>query len=178
MGKKNPGEIFIESARFRFLTLKVMGTRSFEQLGDDDLRWKANEETNSIAVIVQHLHGNMLSRWTDFLTSDGEKPTRQRDAEFTEPEAADKAALIEQWEEGWACVLEAVKALTAEDLAREVPIRGQALTVIDAVNRQLVHYGYHTGQIVHIAKSRKGKAWKTLSVPRGESGDYVPAGRD
>src|SRR5690606_34143011 len=127
----------------------------------------------SIAVIVQHLHGNMLSRWTDFLDSDGEKPWRDRDGEF-EPGDASRARVLELWNAGWDCTLRALDALGAEDLDRKVTIRGQELVALDAIHRQLSHYGYHVGQIVWIARARCGDAWQPLSIAKGASRAYRP----
>jgi len=131
-----------------------------------------------VDVIVQHLHGNMRSRWTDFLTSDGEKPWRERDAEFAEPETFDRNALNRLWEEGWSCLFAMLAELRPEDLTASITIRGQQLVALDAVNRQLAHYSYHVGQIVYLVRMRRGDAWNTLSIPRGQSRQYVPRQRD
>lgn len=168
---------FLDSAIKRFENLKDLGDGALAQLSDDDIRYAPDPETNSIAVTVQHLHGNMLSRWTDFLTTDGDKPWRARDAEF-EDQHWDKAAVIQRWEAGWACTLTALRGLAPGDLTRTVTIRGMPLTVLDAIHRQIAHYGYHIGQIVQLAKHRRGPAWKTLSIARGASGIYVPTSRD
>jgi len=136
------------------------------------MHWTPDAESNSIAVIVQHLHGNMLSRFTDFLTTDGEKPNRQRDEEFVEHQLS-LADLQKLWSEGWESVFAAIRPLTDADLAREVFIRGESHSVMEAILRQLSHYAYHVGQIVLLAKMRKGGQWKTLSIPRGKSQDYV-----
>jgi hypothetical protein len=147
------------------------------QVGDDDLSWLPGPESNSIAVIVQHLHGNMMSRWTDFLTTDGDKEWRDRDGEFEERGRC-RAEILRLWEEGWSCVFGAVRPLTAGDLLREVKIRGEGLSVIDAIQRQIAHYGYHVGQVVYLARMRRGSDWKTLSIARGGSKVYRPKGRD
>ncbi|MCC6490579.1 MAG: DUF1572 family protein [Candidatus Hydrogenedentes bacterium] len=162
----------------RFRSTMELGDKALAQLCEADLLWRPGPESNSIAVIIQHLHGNMLSRWTDLLSSDGEKPWRERDAEFTEPAEADRARLMELWEEGWACLLKAVDGLVAEDLALDVVVRGQSLSVLDAINRQLAHYAYHVGQIVYVARARKGETWNTLSIARGASRQYAPRQRD
>lgn len=162
---------FLESARFHFRLYKAVGEGALKQYREEDLAWQPNAETNSARIIVQHLHGNMHSRWTDFLTTDGEKPTRNRDGEFEARESVPRERLKSLWEDGWSCLFEAVNALTCEDLAKEVTIRGQKLSVIDAINRQLGHVAYHVGQLVHIGKERRGTEWKTLSIPRGESGN-------
>lgn len=172
------GSMFIESATFRFQELKRLADKSMEQLGDDGLLWRMNPEMNSIAVLVQHLYGNMMSRWTDFLTSDGEKPTRHRDAEFEEADEIVRERLMEKWEEGWECLFSALAEISPSDLVREVAIRGQKLSVLDAISRQLTHYGYHVGQMALIAKQYRGGEWKTLSIPRGRSAEYLPTKRD
>lgn len=169
---------YLESVLFRFRNAKELGDKAMAQLDDADLTWRPGPESNSIAVIVQHLRGNMISRWTDFLTSDGEKPTRNRDAEFDEPPRTSRNELLDAWNAGWDCLLNAIAAMRPEDLLKEVTIRGQALTALDAINRQLSHVPYHVGQIVYLARMRKGKAWQTLSIARGASKDYTPRKRD
>lgn len=142
------------------------------QIADDKLSWQYNEETNSIATIVKHLNGNMLSRWTDFMTTDGEKEWRQRDAEFArmdhnvEDEILLREILMKKWNEGWACLYSALDSLKEEDLQKEIFIRKEGLTVMDAVNRQLAHYSYHVGQIVFIGKMIVGEKWNSLSIPK------------
>ena len=140
--------------------------------------WRPNDASNSIAVIVQHLNGNMLSRWTDFLTTDGDKPNRDREAEFTEPQSITRAQIMEKWEEGWTCLFNTIEGLVPEDLEKQITVRGQDLSVIDAINRQFIHYGYHTGQIVYLARQIQSEDWESLSIPRGMSGDYKPTKRD
>jgi len=167
----------LDSLRHRFRAIKELGDKSLAQATGEELLWRSHEGTNSIAIIVQHLHGNMLSRWTDFLTSDGDKPTRDRDAEF-EHIPRSKGEVLFMWEEGWQCVLEAVDTLTEADLTKTIVIRGQELDVVDACLRQIAHYGYHIGQIVHIAKERTRDRWVTLSIAKGESKAYVPGKRD
>lgn len=164
---------FLDSARFHFRLYKRVGEGALKQLRLEDFYWQPNSETNSAQIIVQHLHGNMLSRWTDFLTTDGEKPSRTRDAEFESSEPLPRERLKALWEEGWTCLLAGVDALTPEDLMREVTIRGQHMSVIEAMNRQLSHVAYHVGQLVQIGKERLGAEWKTLSIPRGESGNLA-----
>lgn len=178
MDADKTSDAFLEVVRFRFIGLKKLGDVTLEQLEDADLTWRPNEESNSIAVIVQHLHGNMLSRWTNFLTEDGDKPTRDRDGEFREPESMSQSECLRLWNEGWACLEEAVNSLTADDVLREVTIRKKSLTVLDAIQRQLSHYAYHVGQLVHVARERLGPRWKTLSIPRGQSKKYLPSDRD
>jgi hypothetical protein len=163
--------IFLESAIKRVTGYKELGDKTFAQLTDADFHFQYNEESNSIAVIIQHLHGNMMSRWTDLLTSDGEKEWRHRDAEF-EIKAQSKEALVALWEEGWACFLDALKALTPEDLLKTIHIRNESLTVIDGINRQLMHYPSHVGQIMYIGKMIRGNDWKSLSIPKGQSQQF------
>jgi hypothetical protein len=161
-------ETYLNSAIRRFEYYKMLGEKTFEQVGADGLFWQYNSESNSIALIVQHLAGNMLSRWTDFLTSDGEKSSRNRDAEF-EPMIKSRAELFEKWNEGWVCMLNALKSITENDLGRTIYIRGEAHTVVDAINRQLAHVPYHVGQIVFIGKMIAGEKWHSLSIPKGQS---------
>lgn len=161
----------LTALRFELGRTKRLGDGALAQLVDADWDWRVDDEANSVAILVQHLHGNMLSRWTEFLTSDGEKATRRRDAEF-EPQALDPDALRRLWEEGWACCLGAVGALTEADLARTVHIRGEPLTVLDAIQRQLAHYSYHVGQIVQLVRHLRGTEWRSLSIPRGESSRF------
>ena len=170
--------VVLGSLRQRFRQVKETGERAIAQLSIDDLRWSPDEVSNSIAVIIQHLHGNMLSRWTDFLTSDGEKPWRERDREFESDGNLAAEELMQRWEAGWACLFAALDGLKPADLTREVVIRGQPLTVIDALHRQLAHCSDHVGQIVWIAKARKGKEWQTLSIARGQSRGYRPTQKD
>ncbi|GAB2786236.1 DUF1572 domain-containing protein [Rhabdobacter roseus] len=162
---------YLQSTRQQFLYYKSLGEKAMAQVPDEALHWAYNEETNSIAVIVQHLWGNMRSRWTDFLTTDGEKPWRDRDAEF-EGTLITRAALLAQWEEGWNYLLGTLDALQPSDLARTVYIRNEAHTVLEAINRQLAHYPYHVGQIVHIAKMVQAGAWQTLTIARNASRGY------
>lgn len=176
MDSPSIGDLFLESVRFRFEALKKLGDGAFAQVGAEDLAWALDAESNSIAVNVKHLHGNMMSRWTDFLTTDGEKD-RDRDGEF-EAATIEKAEILKQWEEGWRVLLDSLNSLRPEDLMKNVTIRGQELNVIDAIHRQLAHYAYHVGQIVLIAKYRAGARWQSLSIPRGQSTQYRPAKRD
>jgi hypothetical protein len=155
----------------RFEYYKTLGEKTFEQVSDDGLFWQYNEESNSIALIVQHLAGNMLSRWTDFLTSDGEKDSRNRDAEF-EPVIKSHAELLEKWNAGWACMLDALKSITPDDLEKTIYIRSEAHSVVDAINRQLAHVPYHTGQIVFVGKMIAGEKWHSLSIPKGQSQSF------
>ncbi|HYG14508.1 MAG TPA: DUF1572 domain-containing protein [Bacteroidia bacterium] len=154
-----------------FLNYKTMGEKTFAQLNDEHITWQYNAESNGIATIVKHMWGNMLSRWTDFLTTDGEKPSRQRDAEFIN-DITTKAAMLEKWEEGWACLFSTLDSLSPADLERTIHIRGEAHTVTEAINRQLAHYPYHIGQIVYIAKMIKDAEWQTLSIARNKSAEF------
>lgn len=163
--------IYLNSARQQFAYYKLLGEKTFAQLEDEQLFQRSDPEANSIAIIVQHLWGNMRSRWTDFLTSDGEKEWRERDLEFEEV-ISDRATLLERWEEGWQCVFAALETVNAGDFDSTVYIRSQAHTIPDAVNRQLCHYAYHVGQIVHLGRMLKGTAWSSLSIPRNSSKDF------
>ena len=162
------GATYLDSAINRFLTYKTLGDMTFAQLEEKDFYFVPSEESNSIAVIIQHMHGNMLSRWTNFLTEDGEKPDRDRDSEFTPPPPG-KEAVVALWEEGWNCLLAALRALREEDLPKTITIRHEPLIVIDAINRQLAHYPHHVGQIVYIGKMIRNGQWQSLSIPKGAS---------
>jgi hypothetical protein len=166
------GKNFLMSSIKEFEDLKKLGDKSFAQIKDEDFFFQPDEETNSIAIIVRHMNGNMLSRWTDFLASDGEKEWRRRDEEFEKLFYTDKDDIIERWEKGWKCVFDALKSLTADDLMKTVYIRTQPHTVIEAINRQLTHYGYHVGQIVYMAKHLARSNWDSLSIPRGKSAEF------
>ena len=162
------GNNYLESVEIQFRYYKLLGDETFAQLEDDKLFWQFNENSNSIATIVKHLWGNMLSRWTDFLTTDGEKDWRDRDAEF-ENDINNKEELLHQWEEGWDCFFKAINSLTKEDLDKIIYIRNQGHTVMEAINRQLAHYPYHIGQIVFIGKMLSDNKWVSLSIPKGNS---------
>lgn len=157
----------------QFEYYKMLGEKTFAQLTDEKLFWQFNNESNSIAVIVKHLWGNMLSRWTDFLTTDGEKPSRKRDAEF-ENDIASKNELLKKWNEGWDCLLAALNGIKPEDMGKIVYIRNQGHTVMEAIYRQLAHYSYHVGQIVYIGKMCSGD-WNSLSIPKGGSETFNSA---
>jgi uncharacterized damage-inducible protein DinB len=165
------GKNFLETAIKRLKYYKDLGDKTFEQLNDLDFHYQPNEESNSIAIIIQHMAGNMLSRWTNFLTENGEKEWRKRDAEF-ETAQKTKAEIIALWEKGWDCFLSTLTSLKKKDLKKTVTIRKEELTVIDAINRQLAHYPYHIGQIIYAAKVIKNKTWKNLSIPKGDSVAY------
>ncbi len=162
---------FLASAIRRLKYYKDLGDKTFEQLADADFNYQPTEESNSIAIIIQHMAGNMLSRWTNFLTEDGEKEWRQRDDEF-EVHNYNKDQLLEFWEKGWACFFTAIEPLSKEDLKKIIYIRKGPLTVIDAINRQLAYYPYHAGQIIFIAKMIKDKDWKNLSIEKKHSKSY------
>ena len=162
---------YLESSKRLFLYYKTLGEKAMGQLEPEQLFTAVNEDTNSIAVIVQHLSGNMLSRWTDFLTTDGEKEWRNRDSEFEEI-IQTKEALLKAWEKGWDCLFNAINGLTSGQLSQIVYIRNEGHTVMDAINRQLAHYPYHIGQIVFYAKMLKKSGWDSLSIPKNKSGDY------
>lgn len=167
----NTAKEFLTTAIRRLKYYKDLGDKTFEQLNEWDFHYRPNDESNSIAVIIQHMSGNMLSRWTNFLTEDGEKEWRQRDDEFAVHEY-NKQQLQELWEKGWNCFLSTLESLKKKDLKKTVHIRKEALSVIDAINRQLAHYPYHIGQIIYIAKIIKNTGWKNLSIPKGESQAY------
>ena len=156
-------------AVFRYY--KTLAERAMAQVTDEQLYAVLDGEMNSIAVIMKHMAGNMRSRWTDFLTSDGEKPDRQRDTEVIDPPAT-RDALLALWEAGWQCVFEALEPLSEPDLQRIVTIRGEAHSVMQAINRQVAHYSYHSGQIVLLAKHFKHDEWKSLSIPRRKSAEF------
>jgi hypothetical protein len=165
------GTEFLQTVIRRFKYYKDLGEKTFAQLSDQEFHFSPNKESNSIAVIVQHMTGNMLSRWTNFLTEDGEKEWRQRDDEF-EVHQQDKQQVIDTWQKGWACLLSTLESLKDDDLLKTVYIRKEPLTAIDAINRQLAHYPYHIGQIIYVAKIIKDANWKNLSIPRGHSTQY------
>lgn len=162
---------FLESIKRQFLYYKELGEKAIDQTPDEKLFWQYNNESNSIATIVKHLSGNMISRWTDFFTSDGEKEWRNRDAEFVN-ELKNKSEVLEVWNKGWNCFFDTINSLTTEDLTRIIYIRNQGHTVMEAINRQLAHYPYHIGQIVFIAKMIADEKWNSLSIPRNKSNDY------
>ena len=162
---------YLESAIKQFEYYKMLGEKTFEQLTDEQLFWQYNQESNSIATIVKHLWGNMLSRWTDFLTTDGEKEWRNRDAEF-ENDLQSKEEVLIAWNKGWDVFLDTLNSLKPEQLSDIIYIRNEGHTVIEAINRQLAHYPYHVGQIVFYAKQLKNSSWNSLSIPRNKSGNY------
>jgi len=160
---------FLTVALRTFRGYKKRTEAVFAQLRPEDWFQLIDPEANSIAMIVKHMAGNMRSRWTDFLTSDGEKPNRDRDSEFVLDSSTTAEQVMDWWQQGWQLVFAAVEPLTAEDLSRKVTIRGQEHTVLEAINRQLTHYAEHIGQIILLAKHFRGAEWKSLSIPKGES---------
>jgi uncharacterized protein DUF1572 len=163
---------YVEDSLTLFRYYKRLADQAMAQVTDEQLVAALDDEMNSIAVVVKHMAGNMRSRWTDFLTTDGEKPNRDRDAEFIDPPAT-REALLALWEEGWRALFDALEPLSEVDLPRSVTIRGEPHSVMQAINRQLAHYAYHVGQIVFIAKHFKAADWHSLSVPRGQSTTFT-----
>ena len=159
---------YLESVRKQFAYYQMLGDKTFEQLSEEQLFWRYNADSNSIAIIVKHLWGNMLSRWTDFLEADGEKAWRNRETEFAQT-IQNRAELLQKWEEGWQCLFQALDQVTSDNLEQLIYIRNQGHTVMEAINRQLAHYAYHVGQIVFIGKMLKGQQWQSLSIPKGQS---------
>ncbi len=164
-------ENYLDSVKKQFAYYKLLGERTFAQLSDEELFWSYNNDSNAIAVIVNHLWGNMLSRWTDFLTSDGEKEWRQRDLEFARV-IKDREELLAKWYAGWECLFTALEAINATNFQQPVYIRNQGHTVVEAINRQLAHYAYHIGQIVFVGKMCRGDGWESLSIPKGQSAAF------
>lgn len=162
---------FLESIQRQFKYYKSLGDKTFEQLSTEEIHWQYNAESNSVAIVVKHIVGNMLSRWTNFLTQDGEKEWRNRDTEFEDPYKT-KKEMLSAWEKGWQCLFNAISPLTEDDLEEIVYIRNQGHTVLEAINRQLCHYPYHIGQLVYIGKMIKNDDWKTLSIERNKSREY------
>jgi hypothetical protein len=160
----NTNRLFIDSYIKRLTDQKILGEKTFDQLNDEQIHFQPNKESNSIAIIIQHLHGNMVSRWTNFLTEDGEKPWRKRDEEF-ELKSFTKEQIINLWNEGWHIFLQTLSSVQDDDLTRTITIRNEKLTVVDAINRQIAHYSYHVGQIVFLGKWIKADEWKSLSIP-------------
>lgn len=166
---------YLDEARRQFRGNKRLAEAAIAQLKDEELFFTLDPESNSIAILVKHLAGNMRSRFTDFLTTDGEKPDRYRDQEFELNAATTRADVMRWWEEGWEQVFTTLNALKPEDVMRTVTIRGEAHTVLQAMNRQIAHYASHSGQIILLAKHLRSKQWQTLSIPRGKSEDYKRA---
>src|SRR4051812_6204103 len=165
---------YLDDVKKQFAYYKSLGEKTFAQVPDEGLFWQYNEETNSIAIIVKHLWGNMLSRWTDFLTTDGEKTWRERDKEF-ENNLQSREQLLEKWKEGWNCLFKAINSISEEDLETIIYIRNEGHTILEAINRQISHYSYHVGQIVFISKMLLNEEWQTLSIARNKSNNYNEA---
>ncbi|WP_449540292.1 DUF1572 domain-containing protein [Ferdinandcohnia sp. Marseille-Q9671] len=166
------GNEYLKVVQERFRSVKELGDKTIQQLSDEDIHWAFNTSSNSIAIIVKHVSGNMISRWTDFLTTDGEKKDRNRDQEF-ENTISSKEEMISIWERGWETLFHAINHLKEEDLGKTITIRGESHSVIDAIERQIAHYAYHVGQIVYVGKQRKDLEWESLSIPIGKSDEYV-----
>ncbi len=162
---------YLESTKKLFTYYKKLGDDAIAQVADEKLFFQPTEDSNSIAIIVQHMAGNMLSRWTDFLTTDGEKDWRNRDAEF-ETNITNRQEMLEYWNKGWNCLFDAINSLTETDLEKTIYIRNEGHTVVEAINRQLAHYPYHVGQIIFLAKMLSTNEWKSLSIPKNKSQDY------
>lgn len=162
---------YLKDIKKQFEYYKAVGGNTFDQLDEKDFFWQFNEESNSIAIIVNHLSGNMKSRWTDFLTTDGEKEWRHRDLEF-EAVIKTREELFVKWNEGWKCLFNAIDSINKENFENQIYIRNQTHSIIEAINRQLAHYSYHIGQIVFIGKMIKGKQWTSLTIPKGKSSDF------
>jgi len=168
---------YLNDAIRQFRQLKELAERALAQISDDEIFTALDEEANSIAVLMKHVAGSMRARWTGFPSVSDEASSRNRDSEFAIDEGDTKRALIEHWEAAWQCLFDAIEPLTAEDLAKPVLIRGRSLSVIEAINRQLIHYAYHVGQIVFLAKHLRSSTWQSLSIPRGKSAEFSTAAR-
>jgi len=166
------GEMTLAGTLAAFRNYKDLADRAIAQTSDGDLHAALDPNTNSIVVIMKHMAGNMISRWTDFLTTDGEKPERDRDMEFVMLPETTKEEMLAYWEKGWQATFDAVQPLTPDDLMRTVIIRGQDHTIVQAIDRQMAHYAYHVGQIVYLAKHFKSSDWKSLSVPKNKSAEF------
>ena len=164
-------ENYLNSIKKQFTYYKMLGEKTFEQLDEGDFFWQYNPESNSIAITVNHISGNMKSRWTDFLTTDGEKEWRNRDLEF-ENIIKTKGELLNKWNEGWDCLLTAIDSINEANFKQEIFIRNQSHSIVEAINRQLAHYSYHIGQIVFLGRMIKGQSWISLSLPKGKSAAY------
>jgi Protein of unknown function (DUF1572) len=163
---------FLEDAARQLRKYQALAEDALAQVGGEDLFRAPDAESNSIAIVVKHVSGNMHSRWRDFLTSDGEKPDRRRDSEFEIEPADTRASILDRWERGWKLLFETLAALSPADLLRTVTVRGEAHTVMQAINRQLTHYAYHVGQIVYLARLFAGPRWRSLSIPKGKSKQF------
>jgi hypothetical protein len=171
--RQDLGTAYLEDMLSNFRSYKKLAEEAFAQTGDEDMFRLIDSEANSIAMLVKHMAGNMRSRWTDFLTSDGEKPDRHRDREFEIDPGTTRAQVMQWWEQGWKCVFEAIEPLKAEDLGRTVHIAGREHSVLQAITRQLLHYAGHVNQIVLLAKHFRGPEWASLSIPKGQSETFA-----
>ena len=172
MNDQSIGQHYLDDALRRFRDYKKLAERAFAQISDEEFFRTLDEASNSIAINMKHMAGNMISRWTDFLTTDGEKPERNRDLEFVMLPETSKEDMLAYWERGWQCVFDAIGPLKPDDLMRTIRVRGQDHTVVQAINRQLAHYAYHVGQIVFLAKHFKSSEWQSLSVPKNRSAEF------
>lgn len=162
---------YLESVKRQFNYYKGLGDKTFDQVDDSKIHWQFNDESNSISILVKHIVGNMLSRWTNFMTEDGEKKWRNRDDEFVDSYNS-KNEMLQDWSNGWQCLFNAINDLKENDLTKIIHIRNEGHTVTEAINRQLCHYSYHIGQLVYLGKMIKNEDWQTLSIARNKSSDY------
>ncbi|KZR60126.1 DUF1572 family protein [Pseudobacillus badius] len=168
----NIGKEYLKVVREKFQEMKNLGEKAVRQLSEEQIHWVFNEQSNSVAVIIKHVSGNMKSRWSDFLVSDGEKPDRNREQEF-EDKGSTRQELMDAWEKGWEILFHALDGLEEQDLLKTVLIRGERHTVLEAIERQIVHYSAHIGQILYIGKQLKGDNWESLSIPKGKSEEFL-----
>lgn len=173
MADTTVARLYLDDSIERFRSMKALADKAMAQIDEEAFHWQYDEDSNSVAIILKHMSGNMVSRWTDFLTSDGEKPDRNRDAEFID--TLSKNELLERWEQGWNITFEALKGLRDEDVTATVTIRGEPHSVIEAINRQISHYAYHIGQIVYVCRMCTSGHWTSLSIPRGKSQEFNAA---
>ncbi|WP_301107947.1 DinB family protein [Sporosarcina sp.] len=166
------GNEYLKIVKERFESVKDLGDKTISQLSEEDIHWKLNESSNSIVIIAKHVSGNMISRWTDFLTTDGEKTSRNRDQEFDD-DISSRQEMIAIWEKGWNTLLDTINGLENQDLLKYISIRGEKHTVLEAIERQMAHYAYHVGQMVYIGKQLKDENWETLSIAKGKSEEYL-----
>ncbi|CAN5547999.1 DUF1572 domain-containing protein [soil metagenome] len=165
-------QTYLDSIKKEFTNTKKLADKAMVQISDEDFFFEPNEQSNSIATIIKHMHGNMISRWTEFRTTDGEKPTRNRDTEFESIFYTDKDDILEKWETGWKCFNDALYSVKTEDLENIILIRGEEYSILGALERQVAHYAYHVGQIVYLARFLAKKNWVSLSIPKGKSEEF------
>ena len=163
---------FLQSSIEIFKQYKSLADKAMQQINEEDFYWQANEQSNNVYLIIKHMQGNMKSRWTDFLTTDGEKEWRKRDAEFEQNENPNKTEMLKMWDDGWNCLFNTLELLTENDLSKIITIRSEPHSVMQAINRQIAHYASHVGQIVFICKLLAGNNWQTLSIARGKSQEF------